>query len=218
MFLQGEEDSSHFMASVLKTNYDLKNIGLCIVNQTGVKSPAIESFKRLFGDRVKEIMEIETPDRRFQDFNSRKETMQICHSKNYDLYFMIEDRVQLHTENTLERLIQKDRTIIAPLIRGWGNSEMQSNFWANCDLKEDWYKENPYQNIIKERQRQEVWNVPHIDSCYLIKAGLLPEIWDFYEKGYQSNKGTDMAFCGNLRERQDFMYLDNTEDYGVFTK
>ena len=75
-----------------------------------------------------------------------------------------------------------------------------------------------FQKEIKDRQQEEIWNVPHIDSCYLIKSSLLPEIWDFYEKGYDPDKGTDMAFCANLREEQHFMYLDNTENFADFLK
>jgi len=217
-FIQGDEDAGPFLNGLLDTNYGLNQIGLCIVNQRGKTLADIESFKRLNKDKLKEIIIVESSEERCKDFNIRKETMEICHSKGYDRYFMVEDRVKFLRRDTLEHLIRHDRTIIAPLILGKASTQLACNFWTDVDARNNWYQDHPMHEIIKIRDQPEVWNLPHIDTCYLIKTSLLPEIWDFYKKGYRPEQGTDMAFCANLRERQDFMYLDNTNEYGVFTK
>lgn len=59
-----------------------------------------------------------------------------------------------------------------------------------------------------------LWNVPFINSAYLVNATLLKK-YDRLQLTYnRQNVDADMAFCRNLRDLDAFMYVSNRVEFG----
>lgn len=75
----------------------------------------------------------------------------MCLEKKCDYYFAVDSVAQLVNPKTLQRLIEQNRTIVAPLLvrpgRAW------SNFWGALTV-EGFYARSPdYMDIVYNRNR-----------------------------------------------------------------
>lgn len=59
-----------------------------------------------------------------------------------------------------------------------------------------------------------LWNVPFINSAYLVNATLLNKYDRLQLSFNRPNVDADMAFCRNLRELDVFIYVSNRVEFG----
>jgi len=133
--------------------------------------------------------------------------------KEVDYLFVVDSDIVLENKDTLQQLINQNRSIIAPMVTK-KKIPFWSNFWGDVD-DNFFYKRisEPYFNYfdIVNREKIGVWNVPVVHSCYLIDInGKHVDRLSYkgkYKEGYR-----DLA--RNCVDRFVFMNVLNDEYYG----
>lgn len=133
-------------------------------------------------------------------------------SSEAEYWFHVDLECQLTNKNIITELLSSDRDIIAPMIRK--RSGYFTNFWGAIDDNGFYARSSDY-FLIADRNLIGSWNVPYIRSCYLVSKVVAKQLINSYSNGFRKEKGSDMAFCENLRKSGIYMYVDNSIDYGV---
>jgi hypothetical protein len=129
-----------------------------------------------------------------------------------DYTIMVNPSCIINNPNTIQRLIESDKKIIAPKLKAPGDNPY-ANFWRDID-DNDWYQQTEdYLDIVNDKTVG-VWNCPHISDFVLIRKDFVEGCISKFENGYTQERGDYMTFCKNLRNSGDFVYIDNQENYG----
>ena len=88
---------------------------------------------------------------------------------NCDYYFNVDSVAHLDNPKTLRLLIEQNRALVAPIIvrpyHAW------SNFWGSLNKDGFYGRSHDYMDIVNAK-RTGLWNVPFVNSVYLIKVVL----------------------------------------------
>ena len=129
-----------------------------------------------------------------------------------DYTIMVNSNCIINNENTIQRLIESNKKIIAPKLKAQGDNPY-ANFWRDID-DGGWYLQaQDYLDIAFDKTAG-VWNCPHISDFILIRKDFVKDCISKFTNGYTQERGSYMTFCKNLRNSGDFVYIDNQEYYG----
>ncbi|XP_074645494.1 procollagen-lysine,2-oxoglutarate 5-dioxygenase 1-like [Tubulanus polymorphus] len=144
----------------------------------------------------------------FDEETARNKAIDACTTRQCQYLFVVDSEAQFTNPNTLQLLIEQNRSIIAPLLVRRGR--MWSNFWGGITKAEFYRRSEDYMDIVSGNIVG-LWNVPYISVSYLIQGHKLAKM-----KGIYSKDGWDahLAFASNLRKKGMFMYLTNVNSYG----
>jgi len=128
-------------------------------------------------------------------------------------FFSVDGEIQLENAATLQRLVEQNRSVVAPLVVRPGKT--WSNFWGDVNKDGFYMRSADYMDIVKGI-RVGLWNVPYVSGVYLVQGRHIPMLHRHaaYMNGVLDS---DMAFCKLLREQVIFMYVDNRVYYGHLT-
>ncbi|GIY94577.1 procollagen-lysine,2-oxoglutarate 5-dioxygenase 1, partial [Caerostris extrusa] len=151
----------------------------------------------------------------YKEWHARNLGLEECTKVNCDYYFAVDSHSQLTNPDTLRILIEQNKRVIAPmLVRP---NRLWSNFWGSLSADGFYARSVDYVDIVKKK-RNGVWNVPYINHAYLIHGSLLkdPENYPTYIHGLLD---PDMAFCKNLRDKNDSFDTSHVHDelYEIYT-
>jgi len=152
-----------------------------------------ESFSSVFSYPLNKIIFYHEKDFVKQFLDSNAEYLFYCYHDH-----------KITNSNILTILLQTNKDIIAPLIVT--KNSYYSNFWNDFDSG-GWYKRSFDYIDIVEYKKKGVFNVPHIQECYLLHKKVLTEFPDLY------NTTDAMSFCKYLRNKQKFMFVTNIENF-----
>ena len=134
-------------------------------------------------------------------------------NKESDYVFYLTSNAILENKHTLRHLVAEKKDIIAPLLAKPGF--LFSNFWGDID-KNNFYKHSKHYNTILNATEKSCWNVPYVWFAILIKTELFTK--DALTLNRDRGDGIDMAFCYNMRKKNQFMYVLNTEHFGYYSE
>jgi GR25 family glycosyltransferase involved in LPS biosynthesis len=129
-----------------------------------------------------------------------------------DYLFVVDSDIILENRESLQTLINQDKTLIAPMLTK-KKIPFWSNFWGDIDDK-FFYKRitEPYFNYfdIVNRKKKGMWNVPLVHSCYLLNikdSQKLSYLGKYGDYGYRN-----LAY--HCISRFIFMSVLNSEHFG----
>jgi len=126
-----------------------------------------------------------------------------------DYYFSIDSSVTFSNMQTLQLLMEQNRTIITPMMSKY--KKFWSNFWGDISADGFYARSPDYLDIVKNVRRG-VWNSPFVSHVYLINLSVIDKIG--VDPFTSVNLDTDIQFCANLRNSGLFMYATNLDNYG----
>lgn len=142
------------------------------------------------------------------EYEARQQSYKECMKLSCDYYLHIDGESQIEKPDLLHFLIQRNRSMIAPMMGRPG--KMWTNFWGAVN-SEGYYKRSLDYGDLVSKQRLGIWNVPYITNLFLLKATHLPHLIDFEVPEGLDN---DVALCHTLRNKYIHMYVDNTDYFG----
>jgi len=204
MFIKDGREFENFIKGFYNSNHNRDNISLFIcgmnIKISDICLDMLNSFKSF---KIREAH----PD------NSEMENA-LLYAKELDCDYtiMVSSNCIINNENTIQRLIESNKKIIAPKLKAQGGNPY-SNFWRDID-DYGWYLQaEDYLDIAFDKTAG-VWNCPHISDFILIRKDFVKDCISKFTNGYTHERGDYMTFCKNLRNSGDFVYIDNQEYYG----
>ncbi|XP_041377665.1 multifunctional procollagen lysine hydroxylase and glycosyltransferase LH3-like [Gigantopelta aegis] len=139
---------------------------------------------------------------------ARNWAVEECIKKSCNYLFVVDSDAQLVNQDTLQVLIQQNRTVIAPLLVR--PAKLWSNFWGAIGDNGFYARSMDYHEIV-ELTKRGLWNVPFVSISYLIQGHRLKEMRDAFT---EYDMDPDMSFCRLLREQGTFMFVTNQVHFG----
>jgi len=172
----------------------------------------VYSFVAMYGSSF-QSMKVYGPEKGLSDRLARNVALEESEKKGSEYLFSVDGEVQLENTATLQRLIEQNRSVIAPLVARPGKT--WSNFWGAVNSEGFYLRSVDYMDIV-QGMRVGLWNVPYISGAYLVHGRHIPLL--SHQAVYvDDGMDADMAFCKALRDQVIFMYVDNRVYYGHLT-
>ncbi|PNF43292.1 Procollagen-lysine,2-oxoglutarate 5-dioxygenase 3 [Cryptotermes secundus] len=198
-----------FLDKLYHIEYPREKLHLFVHNSAEFHAELVEDFLSQHGEEYRTIKRI-NPSHKTKESEARSLAINYCLTVECEYYLNLDSDAHLDNPHALRLLIEQNRSVVAPLLlrpyKAW------SNFWGALTADGFYARSMDYMEII-HNDRRGVWNVPYVNSCYLIKGALIrhPEL----KPSYMYNQlDADMAFCTNMREKDVFMYVTNRVDFG----
>lgn len=198
-----------FIGKVYSLNYPKEKIDLFVHSSVEFHKDDIDYFVNDYGNSYRSVKYFRAEDGK-KEWHARNLALEHCLKVNCDYYFSVDSDAQIDNRDTLRLLIEKNRTIIAPLLVR--QKSMWSNFWGALSTDGYYARSHDYVDLVKG-QRTGLWNVPFVNTAYLINGTLLKSK-DKFPSFISGLLDPDMAFCKNVRNKGVFMYMSNMENYG----
>lgn len=197
-----------FFQKIRALKYPKTKIDIFIHNNKNFHSKQVQEFVDSATDEYRTI-KLVTFAEGLSEGEARNNGVDYCNKINCQYYFSVDSDVHIDYPLTLKMLIQQNRPIIAPMVFKAG--KLWSNFWGELTSEGFYARSDDYIEIVKYK-RYGAWNVPFIANIYLIHG----------DKLRGENKPTftiqgldpDMAMCASFRDKGNFMYVDNQDDFG----
>ncbi|XP_064461104.1 procollagen-lysine,2-oxoglutarate 5-dioxygenase 1-like isoform X2 [Ornithodoros turicata] len=198
-----------FLHKATALRYPKENMDLFVHNAVEFRKEEMDAFVNDNSVAYRSVKYFKYEDDK-KEWHARNLALEHCVIHSCDYFFSLDSDAQIDNPDTLRLLIEKNRTIVAPLLTR--QKSMWSNFWGALSADGFYARSHDYVEIVKG-QRTGLWNVPFISTAYLINATLLKskEKFPSYISGLLD---PDMAFCKNLRSKGIFIHVSNTESYG----
>ncbi|XP_022905194.2 procollagen-lysine,2-oxoglutarate 5-dioxygenase isoform X2 [Onthophagus taurus] len=200
------------LAKIARIEYPKSKIHLFIHNKEKYHKDHVEAFLSKHLTEYLSVKEIK-PEDSITESTARDISMDQCLLRNCDVYFSVDSVAHIDNPYTLKLLIEQNRTVVAPLLVRPGKA--WSNFWGALTTDGFYARSDDYMDIVHNKKRG-LWNVPFINNAYLINATLLRkhDRTTLNFGGKIDKWDPDMAFCGNLRELDVFMFVSNRLEFG----
>jgi len=193
-FIKGFHGSSH--------NHNSISIFICGSN-IKIDDECLDILNSFKSFKIKEA---------YPDNSEMENALHYAKELDCDYTAIVTSNCIINNPNTIQKLIESDKKIIAPKLKASGDNPY-SNFWRGIDGN-DWYSEGKDYTDIVTDVTTGVWNCPHISDFILIRKDFVEGCISKFENGYTQERGDFMTFCKNLRSSGDFVYIDNQENYG----
>uniref|UniRef100_A0A8D8WHN7 procollagen-lysine 5-dioxygenase n=1 Tax=Cacopsylla melanoneura TaxID=428564 RepID=A0A8D8WHN7_9HEMI len=200
-----------FLNKIANFNYPAKKISMFLYNNQEYHGALFENYIHIFKKMFKKVKFV-AHNSTMGSQEARNQAVELGLTREADYYFYVDSDAQLDNPNILRYLVNRNESIIAPLLvrpfKAW------SNFWGALNSDGFYTRSFDYMDIVNGDQAGKgIWNVPYITNCYLINMSVIKnyKIKTVYTL---DTLDPDMAFCTNLRNRDIHMKIDSTQDYG----
>ncbi|XP_053136660.1 procollagen-lysine,2-oxoglutarate 5-dioxygenase 1 [Hemicordylus capensis] len=202
---------SQFFQRLRKLHYPKKLIQLFIHNHEEHHLPQVAAFVSEHGQEYRSVKEV-GPGDRVENADARNMGVDLCRQDaDCEYYFSLDAEVVLQNPDTLRFLIERNKSVIAPLVSRLG--KLWSNFWGALSAEGYYARSEDYVEIVQGR-RVGLWNVPYISSTYLIKGSVLRSQLARADLFHSGKLDADMALCHNVREQGVFLFVTNQKSFG----
>lgn len=196
-----------FFEKVAALNYPKEKIDVLVHNANAFHSLDVSKFTRIHGEAYQSLTVIQADDK-VNEADARNWAAEECVKRECHYYFSIDGDSHLDNPDTLQLLIQQNRSVIAPLLVRPG--KMWSNFWGALSQTGFYARSEDYMDIV-EGNKIGLWNVPYMTGSYLVQRHVVKSLQDPYTS---NDLDPDMAFCKVLRDKNRFMYVSNMHYFG----
>eukprot|EP00795_Rhopilema_esculentum_P010356 gene10356-19056_t len=146
----------------------------------------------------------------------RQRALDEARSQALDYLLVLDCDNFLLNPNTIEALMAKKKTVVAPMIRAFNNETTYSNYWCGMD-EQGYYKRMPDYFPILLREKVGCFEVPMVHSTYLIELrqpitkGL--RYFPPFEE-YHGEIDDILLFAYSARKAGIKLYILNEDDFG----
>jgi len=198
-----------FWHKIESLKYDKSSIDLFIHNRAEFHKDEVANF---VNDHMKEYHSVEVVgwEEDMTEWHARNSAVEKCADTKCDFLFVVDSDAHLDNPHTLRLLIEQNRAVVAPML--YRPYTAWSNFWGSLSSDGYYARSADYMEIVNNNRRG-LWNVPYINSCYLISGTVIhnPETTPNYINNLLD---ADMAFATNLRASDIFMFVSNRLNFG----
>lgn len=138
----------------------------------------------------------------------RNKGLDACVQHDCKYYFALDGEAQIENINTLQLLIERNRSVVAPMMIRPG--KMWSTFWGALNSEGFYKRSEDYADLVSGKKIG-LWNVPHVSQAVLLQRYVVDKVIEGYSN---SQLDPDMALCKSIREKGFFMFVDNQDYYG----
>ena len=200
---------SSFFDRINHLDYPKKSIHLYLHNNYDFHSGSVNNWIKENHKSYKSYT-IKSPHAQLEEGGAKNASVQECLDKQCEYLFIVNANTVLTNKDTIQLLIQRNRSIIAPLVKLPG--KYWSNFWGQVAPDGFYARSFDYFDII-HGDIKGVWNAAYIAEVMLIDRDALIKGINFDSPEFSS----DMAGPTYLRKKGRFMYSDNLVEYGRLT-
>jgi len=201
-----------FFENIAALDYPKKRVDLLIHYAVEYHRNDVYSFIATHGISYQSV-KVHGPEKRLDEKLARNLALAESEKKGSAYFFSVDGEVQLENPATLQRLVEQNRSVIAPLVARPGKT--WSNFWGAINNDGFYQRSVDYMDIVKGI-RVGLWNVPYVSGAYLVHGRHIPML--SRQSAYMDSVlDSDMALCKLLREQLIFIYVDNRVYYGHLT-
>lgn len=179
-----------FLEKAYQINYPKEKMHVFVHSNVEHHKPAVQAFIKDHSTEYKSVKIINAEDS-FNEASARSLAFDVAKSRGVDYLFSLDSESHIDNPDTLRKLLEANRTVIAPMLKRQGS--LWTNFWGALSNSGFYARSNDYQDIV-DRKVLGVWNVPYITGAYLVKSFAFPKITFELE-----DADSDMAFCQSLR-------------------
>lgn len=197
------------LASLAQLSYPRSRLSLWVHNAVAYHEPLVGAWYQLVsGDYAS--CHYTSSEGGVSEETAKSSAVAACEESGCGFLFLVDSLAMLDRATTLQELVALDRSVVAPLLQRPGL--LYSNFWGDVASNGFYSRSHDYQLIVGQ-QRIGVWNVAFVSAAVLLKGAWLrgqgePPL--FYSEDFDS----DMTFAAWMREKGNFMYVSNLEEYG----
>jgi len=201
-----------FFENIAALDYPKKRMDLLIHYAVEYHRGNVNTFVSTHGKSYRSF-KVYGPEKQLNDKSARNLALEEAEKKGSAYFFSVDGEVQLENTVALQRLVEQNRSVVAPLVVRPGKT--WSNFWGDLNKDGFYLRSADYMDIVKGI-RVGLWNVPYVNGAYLVHGHHIPMLrrHAVYMEGVLDS---DMAFCKFLRDQVIFMYVDNRIYYGHLT-
>ena len=196
------------LQKIAKQEYPKKRMDLFIQNQAVYHKKDVEDFLSKFGKQYKSVSVV-NPEDGMNTLAGRNWALEMCLKTSCQYMFSVDGHAQLTEVTLLKMLMEQNRTVIAPMIAR--PHQYWSNFWGATGDNGYYARSPDYMDIVAYK-KVGLWNVPYINTVYLLHGSLMKKIQNAFTR--VDVKDPDMHFAENLRDKGIFMYVSNMKYYG----
>ncbi|XP_076315609.1 procollagen galactosyltransferase 2 [Tachypleus tridentatus] len=146
--------------------------------------------------------------------NLRENALEVARNLWADYIFMVDCDVFLTNENTLIRLLEQKKTVIAPMLESLGS---YSNFWCGMTEKGYYVRTKDYLPILNY-ENTGCFEVPMVHSAVLVNLHHKKSASLTYNpdqlSGYLGPRDDIITFAHSAKAANTKMYVLNTEVFG----
>jgi len=201
-----------FFQNIAALDYPKKRMDLLIHYAVEYHRNDVDKFVAMHGKYYRSFKVI-GPEKKLNDKLARNLAVEESEKKGSAYFFSVDGEIQLENAATLQRLVEQNRSVVAPLVVR--PSKTWSNFWGDINKDGFYMRSADYMDIVKGI-RVGLWNVPYVSGVYLVQGRHIPMLHR-HAAYMDSVLDSDMAICKLLREQIIFMYVDNRVYYGHLT-
>ncbi|XP_040182027.1 procollagen-lysine,2-oxoglutarate 5-dioxygenase 1 [Rana temporaria] len=202
---------SEFFKRITNLQYPKQRIQLYIANHEPNHQRQVDKFLKEHSAEYSLVKYI-APEEMSNAADARNAGMDMCRQNlECEYYFSIDVQVVLKNASILQTLIEQNKSILCPMVSRV--QDFWSNFWGALSKEGFYARSEDYIDIV-QRQRIGIWNVPYINSVYLVKGSALRTKLNQYDMFRSGHLDPDMAFCDNVRKQGVFMFVTNRQLFG----
>jgi len=201
-----------FFENIAGLNYPKKRMDVLIHYANEYHRNDVYAFVAKHGTSFESI-KVYGPENQLDEKHARNLALLESEKKSSAYFFSVDGEIQLENPSTLQRLIEQNRSVIAPLVARPGKT--WSNFWGAVNNDGFYLRSVDYMDIVKGI-RVGLWNVPYVSGAYLIHGRHIPML-NRHAAYIDGTLDPDMALCKLLREQVVFIYVDNRVYFGHLT-
>ncbi|CAL4066713.1 unnamed protein product, partial [Meganyctiphanes norvegica] len=198
-----------FLMKIEGLKYPASKIDLFIHNTVEYHAELVNGWIESIKDDYASVKQIPLEDN-VKEWHARNSAIDYCLEKSCDYLLVVDSEAHLNNPFVLKLLIEQNRDLVAPMLsrpyKAW------SNFWGAITSDGFYARSMDYMDIVQNTRRG-LWNVPYINSCYLMAKSVF-ENKKTRPSYINKLQEPDMAFAENLREKGVFMYVSNRVDFG----
>ena len=200
---------SSFFEKIRNLNYPKKSIHLYLHNNFDHHSVSVNNWIK---ENHKEYRSytIKSPHAQLEEGAAKNASVEECLGKQCEYLFLVNSDTILTNRDTIQLLMQRNKSIIAPLVLIPG--KYWSNFWGQVAPDGFYSRSFDYFDII-HGDKKGIWNAAYIAEAILFDREALEKGINFESPEFAS----DMAGPAYLRKNGRFMYSDNLVEYGRLT-
>jgi len=152
----------------------------------------------------------EDPDGLGYGRKTRQRALEACLDRGEDYFFHLDSQC-LIAPGTLKILIEKNKPIIAPMLRAIPEfNDPFSNFFAKAS-ETGYYQDDPMYWMILNEVKIGTFPVPVVHTTYLVQKEVLPNLsYEDFTDEYEF-----IIFSRNARKNHVSQYICNEEPFGV---
>ncbi|KAI6180511.1 Procollagen-lysine 5-dioxygenase [Aphelenchoides besseyi] len=206
-----------FLQTFLSLDYPKDRIHLYVYNNQPYNREEVEKFADEHTTKYHSV-EVMNVVKEVDERRGRTDAIDHALKLGTEYYLSIDADAHLNSTQTIRQLIRRIRTydlgILSPMVNQPGR--LFSNFWGAVSPKTGFYERSADYIPIAERQRRGYWNMPFVNSVYMIRKEKLAALREAF--WFDKDIDADMSFAKYCRHFGHFMYVDNQEQYGFLVE